>query len=330
MGESMSVVTTVRGAIDPADLGRTLVHEHFTFGYPGHEGDRTMWTYDEDDVLARAQRAVAAVRSYGVTTLVDLTPNDCGRDVRLLKEISERFDIQVVATSGYYYEGEGGAPYFKFRRLFADIVAELTELYVTELTEGVEGTGIRTGVMKVATSAGQITDYERATIEAAAAAQQITGAPIVTHTSNGTMGPEQARLLLDLGADPAKVVIGHMCGRSHDVDYQLEVLRLGFGVGFDRIGGTRMFSDVTDDDRMDMVVNLMDRGFSDRIFLSHDSVNHWKGRDAQAFHRLPGVDTWTIARIGDYIIPGLLARGLSEADIDGLLIGNVTSLWQTS
>ncbi|MCV2394302.1 hypothetical protein OEB99_08275 [Actinotalea sp. M2MS4P-6] len=325
----MSVVTTVRGAIDPDDLGRTLVHEHFFFGYPGHDGDRTMWHYDEQEIVDVAGTVVDKMRAYGVRTMFDLTPNDCGRDVVLLKRISEQYDMHVVATSGYYYEGEGAASYFKFRSLFSDIVKELTELYVTELTEGVAGTGIRTGVMKVATSAGTITDYEKATIQAAAAAQQITGAPILTHTSHGTMGPEQARLLLDSGADPAKVVIGHMCERSHDIAYQLDVLRLGVGIAFDRIGGTRMFNDVTDDDRMDMVVNLMDRGFGDRIFLSHDSVNHWKGRDASGFHKLPGTENWGIHRIGEYIIPGLLERGLSQDDVDGLLNDNVKHLWKT-
>lgn len=324
----MSVVTTVRGAIDPDDLGRTLVHEHFVFGYPGHEGDRTMWAEREADVLADAGRAVEKVRAYGVRTVVDLTPNDCGRDVRRLAEISETYDIQVVATSGYYHEQEGAHAYFGMRRLFADVVAELTELFVTELTEGVEGTGIRTGVLKVATSPGRITLYEEATVRAAAAAQQVTGTPILSHTSRGTMGPELAALLLDAGADPAKVVIGHMCERARDVEYQLEVLRQGVGVAFDRIGGNGFFNEVTDDDRMDMIVNLMDRGYGDRIFLSHDSINHWKGRSFDGFHQLPGAEHWGIHRIGEHVIPGLLARGLSASDIDGLLDDNVKHLWK--
>lgn len=323
----MSVVTTVRGAMDPDDLGRTLVHEHFSFGYPGFEGDATMWAATETDPVADARRAAAKVQAYGVRTVVDLTPNDCGRDVRLLAAIAESTGLNVVATSAFYYEGEGAAAYFRTRSLFTDVVAELTDLFVTELTDGVAGTGIRTGVMKVATSAGQITAYEEALIRAAAAAQQITGAPIITHTSKGTMGPEQARLLLDAGANPARTVIGHMCERAHDLDYQLAVLRLGFGVGFDRIGGNRFFNDITDDDRMDMIVRLMQLGFADRIFLSHDSINHWKGRDFGGFHKLPGAEHWGIHRIGEYVIPGLLDRGLSDRDVDGLLTDNVAHLW---
>ncbi len=329
-GAATGAVTTVRGPLDPEALGRTLVHEHFTFGYPGYEGDRTMWREDRADVLARAGAAVSTMRAAGISAVLDLTPNDCGRDVVLLREVAERFDFTVVATSGYYYEGEGAPPYFSLRRLFSDIVAELTELFVTELTVGVAGTGIRTGAIKVASSRGKITEYEHAVMRAAAAAQRVTGAPILTHTSHGTMGPEQAALLLDAGADPAKVVIGHMCGRAKDVGYQLETLRHGVGVAFDRIGLNRMMNDITDEDRMDMVVDLIGRGFGDRVFLSHDSVNHWKGRDASGFHRLPGAEHWGIGRIGEHVVPGLLDRGLSVEDVDRLLVDNVKRLWTAS
>lgn len=323
----MTLVSTVRGPISPADLGRTLVHEHFAFGYPGTDGDRTMWTYDEDAVLASAAAAVEVARRSQFATIVDLTPNECLRDPVLLRRIAQDNDVNVVCSTGYYYEGEGAPAYFRFRSLFADITAELTELFVTELTEGIAGTGIRAGVMKVGTSEGVITPYEECVLRAAARAQQVTGAPIITHTSAGTMGPEQAKLLLDAGADPAKVVIGHMCGNAKDHNYQLATLRYGVGIGYDRIGGNRMFNDVTDDDRMDAVVTLMDQGYAGRIFLSHDSVNHWYGRDVRGFYDLPGTEHWDIGRIGSYIIPGLLARGCSMADVDGLLVDNVKNLW---
>ncbi|NTW38723.1 MAG: phosphotriesterase-related protein [Cellulomonadaceae bacterium] len=323
----MTQVNTVRGPISVDDLGPTSIHEHFAFGYPGSDGDRTMWTYDQAQILARATEMAADLRSSGLRTVFDLTPNDCGRDPVLLRTVAEENDLTIVCSTGYYYEGEGAPSYFKFRSIFADVTAELTDLMVTELTEGIAGTGIKAGVMKVGTSEGVITDYETCILKAAAAAQQVTGAPIITHTSGGTMGPQQARLLLDAGADPAKVVIGHMCGNVADTTYQLATLRYGVGVGFDRIGLNKMFNDVTDDDRMDAVVSLMDLGYSARIFLAHDAVNHWYGRSVQGFYDLPGAEHWSTRRLGEYIVPGLLARGCSQADVDGLLTANVRSLW---
>lgn len=286
-----------------------------------------MWSTDRAEVLAIAGKTAARARAAGFTTLVDATPNDCGRDPLLLRRIAEDNDLHVVCATGYYHEGEGASGYFRFRSLFADVVAELTDLFVTELTEGIAGTGVRAGVFKVATSTGTITDHERSVLTAAARAQAVTGAPILTHTSHGTMGPEQARLLLDAGADPAKVVIGHMCGNL-DRAYQIDTLRHGVGIAYDRIGCNRMFNEVTDDDRMDSIVALMELGYGDRIFLSQDSVAHWQGRDARGFQELPGARHWGISRIADYVVPGLLNRGCAAEDIEQFLAGNVRRLWE--
>jgi phosphotriesterase-related protein len=323
----MSTVNTVCGPVEVSSLGRTLMHEHLIFGYPGHEGDRTMWHIDDETLMGNATAAVQAAQAQGFGTLFEVTPNDCGRDPRFLRRVAEKTGFNVICATGYYYEGEGAPAYFGFRSLFADIVAEVADLEIAELTEGIAGTGIKAGVIKLGTSQGEITDYEMALIKAAARAQQATGAPIVTHTQSGTMGPEQARALIDAGADPARTIIGHMCGGARDLDYQLETLKYGVGIGFDRIGLNNMFNDITDDVRMDTIAALIERGYQDRIFLSHDSVNNWLGRSAAGFYNLPGAKEWKISRVGDYIVPGLRERGLSEADIDSILVGNIARLW---
>jgi phosphotriesterase-related protein len=323
----MTVVNTVRGPVAATDLGRTLMHEHLVFGYPGYEGDRTMWSAEESTLLGNAAAAITAARASGFRTLFEVTPNDCGRNPVLLKKMAEENDFTVICATGYYYEGEGAPAYFGFRSLFADVVAELSELMITELTEGINGTGIKAGVIKLGTSLGEITGYEEMILKAAAKAQQATGAPIITHTQGGTMGPDQARILVEAGADPAKVVVGHMCGNAKDVDYQLATLAYGVGVGFDRIGLNKFFSDITDDDRMDTIRTLVDLGFHDRIFLSHDSVNNWLGRSVDGFYKMPGAEHWNISRIGEYIIPGLGDRGFSEPDIDHFLVDNIARLW---
>lgn len=323
----MATISTVRGDISAEALGRTLMHEHFQFGYPGADGDRSLWGGEPSPVHARAAAAIEQARRAGFSAIIDATPNDCGRDPEVLAKIAADNDFTIICSTGYYYEGEGSSAYFKFRSLFADITAEISELMQRELTEGIGRTRIKAGVIKVGTSEGRITDYEACLLRAAARAQQATGAPIITHTQAGTMGPEQARILLDAGADPAKVVIGHMCGNARDLNYQITTLRYGVGVGFDRVGLNKMFNEITDDDRLDCITALIQRGYRNRVFLSHDTVNHWLGRDARGFYELPGTADWAITRIGDYIVPGLAERGCSPADVDELLAGNVRRLW---
>ncbi|MGC3954534.1 MAG: hypothetical protein QM804_09825 [Propionicimonas sp.] len=320
-------VNTVNGPVRPEELGRTLMHEHLLFGYPGYEGDRTMWRADREAMLGNAIRAVETARAGGFSSLFEVTPNDCGRDPEFLQEVAERTGFTILCATGYYFEGDGAPAYLQFRSLFADVVSELTELMVTELTEGVAGTGIRAGLIKLGTSEGVVTPYERKVIQAAARAQQLTGAPIITHTQAGTMGPEQARLLVEAGADPTRIVVGHMCGNAKDLDYQRATLATGVGIGFDRIGLNRMFNDITDADRMDTIVALWAEGYGDRIFLSHDTVNNWLGRSAEGFHALPGARHWRINRIADDILPGLGERGLDEAAIDTMVAGNIARLW---
>ena len=323
----MSTVSTVRGPVEVSSLGRTLMHEHLVFGYPGHDGDRSMWSIDDDTLVANACKAVLAAKAQGFSTLFEVTPNDCGRNPQILRRVSEETGFNVICATGYYYEGEGAPAYFSFRSLFADVVAEAADLMVTELTDGIAGTGIRAGVIKLGTSEGRITDYELNMIKAAARAQQATGAPIITHTQSGTMGPDQAKALVEAGADPSKVVIGHMCGNAKDLDYQLATLAYGVGIGFDRIGLNNMFNDITDDDRMDTIAALAARGHLKRIFLSQDSVNNWLGRSAAGFYDLPATEHWKISRVGEHILPGLQERGLTAADIDQLVEGNIAGLW---
>ena len=323
----MSTVNTVSGPVEVSTLGRTLMHEHLVFGYPGNDGDRTMWSISDDALVSKASAAVRSAQAHGFSTLFEVTPNDCGRNPLLMRRIAEEAGFNVICATGYYYEGEGAPAYFGFRSLFADIVAELAELMITELTDGIAGTGIKAGVIKIGSSDGEITSYEESIFKAAARAQQATGAPILTHTQSGTMGPEQARLLVDAGADPAKVIVGHMCGNVKDIDYQLATLAYGVGIGFDRIGLNNMFNDITDEDRMDTIKKLFDRGYSERIFLSQDSVNNWLGRDVQGFYQLAATEHWKISRIGEHILPGLADRGLNEADFDTLLVGNIARLW---
>jgi len=320
-------VNTVRGPIEPGQLGSTLMHEHFIFGYPGFQGDATIAPFDEAKSLEISRKVIEDVRSQGFQTIIDATPNDCGRNPKYIKQVAEANDFNIICSTGYYYEGEGASVYFKFRSLFADVVEEMAQLMIEEITVGIEGTGIRAGVIKLGTSAGQITEYETAIIKAAVRAQKVTGVPIITHTQAGTMGPEQAALLISEGADPKKTVIGHMCGNVKSKAYQLETLKHGVGIAYDRIGTNELFCDITDDDRVQMILELVKDGYGDRIFLSHDTVNHWLGRDVSGFYEIPGTKHWNIKRVGDYIVPKLKSGGMTNEQITQLLEGNIANLW---
>jgi phosphotriesterase-related protein len=195
----------------------------------------------------------------------------------------------------------------------------MAELFIKELSDGVGRTGIKPGIIKIATSAGVITDYEKTTLRAAAKASLATGAPITSHTDRGTMGPEQQQFLKELGVPAHRIVIGHSCGSS-DHDYHMRIVRGGSYLGFDRFG-----LDVVhpDKERVASLLRLIQKGAASRVVVSHDSVWCWRGEPIANLQLLAEMEkVWTPSHFTRQIVPQLLAGGATKADIETLLVEN--------
>jgi phosphotriesterase-related protein len=259
------------------------------------------------------------MRGHGVATMIDPCPNDLGRDVELMAEISARTGFQIVCATGLYKEDQGGAPYWKFRASFGGGADSIAELYVRELTEGIGATGIKAGIIKVATGHGEISGYERTLLEAAAIASKATGAPITTHTESGTCGDEQQAFLVARGVPAHRIIVGHSCG-SADHDYHMRIVRGGSYLGFDRFGLSMLQSD---DVRVASMLKLLRAGAGARVVVSHDSVWCWRGEpvpDPAPFAEV--LATWTPSHFFERIVPKLRAGGASEEQIERLLVDN--------
>lgn len=324
----MADINSVAGLIDSGKLGRTLMHEHFLFGFAGFQGDATLGGFKEEEYIRDCVQAVEDARAYGVETIVDATTNECGRNVRFLKKIADLTGMHIICSTGYYFQAESAFAYWNFRRGFADIQEEIFEMMITELTKGIEGTDIRAGVIKLASSQGEITPTEEIFFKAAARAQKESGCVIITHTQLGTMGPEQAELLISEGADPAKIAIGHMCG-STDLAYHERVLKQGVYINMDRFGlEGELFHTPTDEERMDVIKALADKGYGDHILLGHDSVNVNLGRGLIMTPKMQELmKDANIRTIGKKVIPGLKKRGMTDAQIEALLTDNPRALF---
>jgi phosphotriesterase-related protein len=312
----MQTVQTVTGACSPDTLGTTLMHEHLLIGWPGWEA------YASEEPGRRAERIavcverMAELRSLGVRALVDPCPIDLGRDVELMAEVAERSGVRIVCATGLYKEDFGAPAYFKFRSQFGDAVAEMADLFVHELNEGVGETGIRAGIIKVATSAHRITPYEELVLRAAARAHRATGVPITTHTDEGTMGMEQLDLLTAEGVSTSAIVVGHSCGSSN-LDYHLGMLDRGAYLGFDRFGLELLHPDRA---RQAALIGLLGVGFERQIVLSHDTVWCWRGRQPTVPSTV--LADWQPTHLFRKIIPRLREAGVSEARIDTMLVAN--------
>ncbi len=321
-------VNTVLGPVLSADMGVTLVHEHILFGYPGWEGDQTMYPFDHGRYVGTAVEFLKPLKDFGLRTLVDPTPLDGGRNIDVLKEVSEKSGVNIICSTGYYFEGEGAPAYWHFHSQFGDVTEQLYELFMKEVTVGIRGGSLKAGVIKVGTSKGAITDYEKLMLSAAARAQKDSGVPIVTHTQEGTMGPEQAELLIAAGADPKRIQVGHMSDNL-DVEYQIRTLDQGVYVSWDRMGLEVLAGCPTDAARYPVILDLIAKGYGDRLMISHDAVLSWLGRPPQVpAGAVQFIANWHPGHLFKNIIPALKQGGATDDQIKTIIEDNPRRLFE--
>lgn len=315
----MAKINTVLGPIGPEQMGPTLMHEHMVLAYPGWDLDALCGQIEFPELVQICADALGEVKKYGVKTVVDATTADLWRNVELDRAVAEKTGLNIICATGMYYEGEGMPANLKFRSQVMDIQSEHYDSLMKELTVGIGRTGIKAGVIKVATSHGVITPYEEKMLKAAARAQKDTGVPILTHTQQGTMGPEQAALLISEGADAKKIVIGHMCGNAN-MEYQLSVIDKGTYVGFDRWGIDFLYPDNL---RRATLLGLLGLGFADRIVLSQDCNAKILGRPfVMPDFIQPLIANWSYTHIFKNIIPQLKQAGVSDAQVGQMIVDN--------
>jgi phosphotriesterase-related protein len=310
-----TMVNTVTGPLSSADLGRTLIHEHVLIGFPGWFMDARQPAFKRAEAVERVVDAFQELHGHGVRTVIDPCPMDLGRDVEFCAEVSRKSGINLICATGAYVESMGIPWTFN-----ALPVEAITDAFVKEIEQGVGDTGIRCGVIKIATGEGKVSDYERKVLTAASRAAMLTGAPLISHTENCSCGHDQIDIATGEGLRPSSLIVGHSDGRD-DPDYQKALADRGSYVGFDRFGLEQI---VPDSVRVKNLKALVDAGHRDRVMVSHDTVNCWQGAlgttdPAELNKALPN---WRMTHLFEHIFPELKRMGMSQEDLDHIVIEN--------
>lgn len=324
------MVSTVCGPVSVDSLGGVLSHEHFVFGYPGYQGDETATVFDKKAFFGEMKRTADHLKEHGVKTIVDATPNDCGRDVRLLKELSEHLEMNIICCTGYYSQDAGAPSYFQFRKTIGmDVEAEIYDMLKTELEQGVADTGIKPAAIKLGSSFESITDYEMWFFKAAAKlARENSDVRIMTHITAATCAAAQAQFFMDEGVNPKQVQIGHICDVT-DLTELEKVFSKGFYGGYDRFGQEGLFGCPYDTERFGTLYGLIGLGHEDQLMLSVDWIEYILGRATE----IPKVVIDThfknckMEYIVDGVIPTLKKMGVTDAQIDKLMVKNPARFW---
>lgn len=319
------MVNTVMGPVSSKEIGTTLMHEHIVYGYTGFDAN-TVQVTDMDKAYSTAVKAMANIKKCGGSTYVDATPNDSGRNPLLYRKIAQESGMNIICSTGLYSEAQGGSPYFKFWGGLRDLTEMLETLFRTEIEVGIGDTGIKAGVIKVASGLNAITDYEKIIFTAAARAQKKTGVPIITHTEGGTMGNEQAQLLIKEGTNPKQIMIGHS-GGSADLKYHQRSLEQGVFLAFDRLGlNAELWSAGPDNLRISTILGLINLGYTDQLILSHDCVLTWLGGELELSEEIAG--HWYPTHLFKNIIPALKEAGVTDEQIHTITVKNPRKLFE--
>lgn len=299
-----SQINTVLGPVPPANLGRTLMHEHILEDFVG--ADRIAeGRYDAEDVIRIALPHLKRVKSAGCDTLVECTPAYLGRNPRLLAQLSRASGLQIITNTGYY--GAAGGRYVP-SAAFSETAPDLAAHWTGEFQEGIASTGIRPGFIKIGVDAGPLSEMAAKLVSAAGITHLQTGLIIAAHTGDGVAAMAELALLKKGGVPPAAFIWMHAQDEK-DRSLHFRAAAQGSWVEFDGI------SEETLGESVDWVLEMKRSGFLNRVLISQDAGWYHVGEPGGGAFR--GY-TLLFARY----LPQLRKAGLSDSDIRTLIVEN--------
>ncbi|MFF7475721.1 phosphotriesterase [Streptomyces sp. NPDC008092] len=330
----MTAVETVRGPVAAGDLGRTLAHEH-VFNVDAElqrDFPDLSWQGSRAQAIAYVAGKLTEIKARGIDTLIDASAIGHSRDVRALAEANAEADINIVVSTGLYTHD--ALPWFYRSRppergADGKLKDVMVDMFVRDITLGVQGTDIKAALIKCVTDKEGVTANVDRILRATARAHRETGAPITTHSDCETRnGLNQQRIFAEEGVKLDRVVIGH-AGDSDDFDYLQRLLDAGSFIGCDRFG-FYMPGRPTMEQRIDTVVQLCQRGYAGQILLAHDAsiYTDWFPVLPQVWPVLPA--QWTQTHIPDEVLPAIRQRGISDAQIHQMLVDNPRRLLENN
>ena len=308
------IIMTVRGPVRSSEMGFTLSHEHILANFqPLADRQKHPWTYDLDEVVKVTRPYLDQIKKLGCRTFVDCTAVALGRDPRLLKRLSEETGLHILTVTGNYaaIDAKFLPPY-----VFADSVDALAHRWITEAKSGIEGTGIRPGLIKLGFNGGPLTSAEQQLIRAAAVTHRQTGLTIGAHTGPAISAFEQLSELQKAGIHPSAWIWIH-AQNEPDPSQHIKAARIGAWVSFDGVSPASLTKHV------ELVKRMKSEGLLHRVLVSQDAgwyhVGEAHGGNFRAYET-----------VFTEFIPALRTAGFTDAEIRTLFTDNPANAFSVS
>ena len=299
----IGMAQTVLGPVDARELGVVLPHEHLFcdlscyMSEPSDPAERklahqeigldnlwfarhNLFSNEDNLVLDSEELAVkeaAFFKEAGGGTIVDVSPIGIGRYPRGLVNVAMATGLHVIMGTSYYVANSRTPEMVRSPKTEDDIAEE----FIEEIGNGVDGTGIKPGIIGEIGCSWPLEEVERRALRAAGIAQQVTGAAVSLHPGAYEGAPlEHVRLLREVGADTNRVILGHMT-RTLPPDARMaraQLAETGCYLEYDWFGRegdlpvslASQYDRVNDVSRIHQIVQLVEDGYLERILISHD------------------------------------------------------------
>jgi len=301
---AQQTMMAVTGPIGASELGTTLIHEHILVDFIGAaKYDPQRW--NDDDVIRKVLPYLDEVKKAGCKTIVDCTPNLLGRDVQLLQRLSKQSGLSIITNTGYY---GGSDEKFLPPQVFTESASDLADRWIAEWENGIDGTGIKPGFMKISVNPASLSVASRKLTEAAAKTHLRTGLTIASHTGPALAAFEEIEILKGQGVSPEAFIWVHAQSEKNFDEY-VKAVRIGTWVSLDGVSDSNILQYVEN------LARLKKEKALHRILISHDAGWYEPGKPDGGNFR--GYTT-----IFNKLIPRLKENGFTDKDIDQLLIVN--------
>ena len=303
-GTAEDTIMTVNGPINPSELRFTLSHEHILVDFVGAEkANKTR--YKTDEVYHTALPFLQDVKRRGCDTFVDCTPAYIGRDVQLLQRLSKGSGLNIVTTTGYY-----GAAQEKYlpKHAYTETAEQLAMRWTNEWKNGIDGTGIKPGLIKSGVDKAPLSEAQRKIISATAIAHLATGLTIGIHTGDGAAAREELDILKTHGVAPSARIWIHAQNEKNK-DHHIEAAQRGSWVSFDGVNPDSI------KEHVDFLLTMKKEKLLGSVLISQDSGWYHVGE--------PGGGQYNdYSCIFTQFIPALKLQGFTQAEIDTVFVGN--------
>jgi phosphotriesterase-related protein len=297
-------IMTVRGPRPAAELGFVLPHEHVLVDFIG-AAEVSPARYEADAAFVKIKPYLDEARSLGCRTLCECTPAYLGRDPRLLVRLSEACGLNLITNTGYYAARQNK---FLPPHALEENADALARRWLREWRDGIDGTGVRPGLIKIGLDAGPLSEQARKLVQAAARTHRASGLTIAAHTGNHIAAQEELTILRDEGVAPAAWIWVH-AQNAADEAVLLAAGRAGAWLSFDGVSPRSLTKHVT------LVVAMKRAGLLGQVLVSHDAGWYRPGEPDGGQYR--GYDVLFRA-----FLPALRKEGLSESEIGQLTVRN--------